>query len=425
MLFLSRNNITMHKPEKFNWEFISLLWFAFFFNQADRQIFNIALPAVRSDLGLNDVQLGLIASAFILAIGVFVPIAGYVGDRFSKKTVIMFSLLIWSSATFFTGFSGGFLVLIILRSIVGGSEAFYAPAANALIGEKFKSNLGHAMAIHQTALYVGIIGSGVIGGYITENYGWRTAFYIFGVIGILLFIVMLFRLEDGTTRSQVQRVTILDGIKNLYGNKTALLLTTSFTCMVFVNVGYLTWTPTFLHEKFGLSLTEAGFSSMFYHHAFAFVGVMISGKISDKLALKNAGARLKIQIWALLLGAPFIFLMGSGASLPVVYVALSIFGLFRGMYDSNIYASLFSVVDERIRASVSSAMIMCAYIIGSLAPTVLAHFKSEVGLTNGLSSLSLFYVLGGILIFIALKTTFRKDRNVILEVIENSDELKR
>lgn len=405
--------------KKFNWEFITLLWFAFFFNQADRQIFNIALPAVRADLGLNDVQLGLIASAFILAIGMFVPIAGYVGDKFSKKTVIMLSLLIWSSATFFTGFSGGFLALIILRSVVGGSEAFYAPAANALIGEKFKSNLGHAMAIHQTALYMGIIGSGIIGGYITENYGWRTAFYIFGGIGILLFIIMLFRLEGGTTPTRVQKVTIFDGVKNLFANKTALFLTASFSCMVFVNVGYLTWTPTFLHEKFGLSLTEAGFSSMFYHHAFAFVGVMISGRFSDKLALTDVGARLKLQGWALLLGAPFIFLMGSGDSLPIVYVALSIFGLFRGMYDSNIYASLFSVVDERIRASVSSAMIMFAYIIGSLAPTVLAYFKSQIGLTGGLSSLSLFYLVGGILLFIALKTTFKNDRDFVLGIDSN------
>jgi len=406
----------MIKPTtKFNWEFIALLWFAFFFNQADRQLFNIALPAVRADLGLSDAQLGLIASAFILAIGLFVPVAGYVGDKFSKKSVIMLSVLIWSAATFITGFSGGFLVLIILRSLVGGSEAFYAPAANALIAEKFKLNLGYAMAIHQTALYAGIIGSGIIGGYITEHHGWRTAFFIFGIIGILLFVIMFFRLEDGRVSKSRRDVSMLDGIKKLSANKTALFLTASFTCMVFVNVGYLTWTPTFLHEKFGLSLTEAGFSSMFYHHAFAFAGVMIGGKLSDRLAVRNANSRLQIQAWALLLGAPFIGLMGMATSLPAVYIALSVFGLFRGMYDSNIYASLYSVIDERNRASVSAAMIMCAYVVGSLAPTVLGYFKPIVGLTDGLASLSLFYILGGTLIFIALKATFRNDRTALLQ----------
>src|SRR5690606_16175349 len=171
--------------------------------------------------------------------------------------------------------------------------------------------------------------------------------------------------------------------------------------------------------------TEAGFSSMFYHHAFAFLGVMAAGRVSDRLAAKNAGGRLKIQAFALLLGAPFIFLMGLGTTLPVVYIALSIFGIFRGMYDSNIYASLFSVVDERIRASVSSAMIMCSYIIASLAPVALGYFKTEFGLTNGLASLSLFYILGGILILIALKFTFNNDRNAVLKLIKERNELEK
>ncbi len=397
--------------KKFNWETIILLWLAFFFNQADRQIFNVALPIVKLDLGLSDVQLGLISSVFILAIGLFVPIAGYIGDKFSKKKVIILSVLIWSSATFCTGFSGGFLALIILRSTVGGSEAFYAPAANALIGEKFQSNLGVAMAIHQTALYAGIIGSGILGGYIAEHYGWRAAFFIFGGIGILLFALMYFRLEDGKPREEKAiSLSLADGVKLLLQKKTTILLTGAFTCMVFVNVGYLTWTPTFLHEKFSVSVSEAGFSSMFYHHIFAFVGVMIAGKLSDKLASKKRIMRLKVQAWALLLGAPFIILMGVASSLIWVYVGLALFGLFRGMYDSNIYASLFSVVDEKIRASVSAAMIMFAYIIGSLAPVILGFIKPFTGLTLGLSSLSVFYIIGSGLIFFACISSFNKDK---------------
>ncbi|MES2731693.1 MAG: MFS transporter [Bacteroidota bacterium] len=398
--------------QKFNWETILLLWLAFFFNQADRQIFNIALPVVKLDLGLNDVQLGLISSVFILAIGLFVPIAGYIGDRYSKRTVIILSLLIWSSATFFTGFSGGFVALIILRSTVGGSEAFYAPAANALIGEKFQSNLGAAMAIHQTALYAGIIGSGLLGGYISEHYGWRSTFFIFGGIGILLFILMYFRLSDGSPAksSDTASPSVVDGVKLLLKKKTAVLLTGAFTCMVFVNVGYLTWTPTFLHEKFSVSVTEAGFSSMFYHHIFAFVGVMIAGKLSDKLASKNRVMRLRLQGWALLLGAPFIALMGMGTSLTWVYVGLAVFGFFRGVYDSNIYASLYSVVDARVRASVSAAMIMFAYMVGSLAPVILGAVKPHTGLSYGLSSLAVLYVLGGLLILWASVSSFDKDK---------------
>src|SRR5690606_28397594 len=195
-------------------------------------------------------------------------------------------------------------------------------------------------------------------------------------------------------------------------NKTAIFLTAAFSCMVFVNVGYLTWSPTFLYEKFSISVTDAGFSSMFYHHIFAFVGVMAAGQLSDWLALKNQVMRLRLQAFALLLGAPFIVLMAMGESLFWVYVGLAMFGVFRGVYDSNIYASLFSVVPMDKRASVSAAMIMFAYVIGSLAPVVLGVLKPMVGLTQGLSLLSIFYVCGGLLILWASYATFKKDRIV-------------
>lgn len=405
----------MTEPKiKFNWELILLLWFAFFFNQADRQIFNVVLPAVKGDLQLSDLQLGMTSSAVILAIGIFIPVAGYFGDRFSKKRIIIFSVLIWTLATFFTGFSGGFLSVLILRAVVGGSEAFYGPAANALIGEKFSSKLGHAMAIHQTSLYAGIILSGIIGGYMADHYGWRFVFYIFGGIGVVLAFLMWFRLEDTKVPKSVKAISFLAGIKTLFANKTAILLTLGFSCMVFVNVGYLAWAPTFLHEKFGLSLTEAGFSSMFYHHLLAFAGVMFSGKFSDIKAVKSPVVRLRIQSIGLLMGAPFIFLIGVLDSLALVYVAFGVFGFFRGMFDSNIYASLFSVIPEHVRSSVIAAMVMIAYIFASIAPTILGFIKPIFGLSGGISSLSLFYLTGGLLILIGSVSTFKRDRERLL-----------
>ena len=374
----------------------------------------MVLPAVKADLQLSDLELGVISSAFILAIGVFVPVAGYFGDKFSKKKVIIFSVLIWTLATFCTGFSGGFVILIFLRSVVGGSEAFYGPAANSLIGEKFASNLGHAMAIHQTSLYVGIILSGVIGGWMADHFGWRTVFFVFGLIGVILAIWMKFRLEDSHVQKSGNTISFLTGFKILINTKTAVLLTLGFGCMVFVNVGYLTWAPTFLHEKYGLSLTDAGFSSMFYHHLCAFFGVMLSGKLSDRLAVKKPMVRPMIQATGLLLGTPFIFMIGASGSLPWVYFAFGMFGFFRGMFDSNIYASLFSVIHERVRSSVIAAMVMIAYIFASFAPAILGYFKPIFGLSKGVSYLSFFYLAGGLIILSAALITFKKDRENLL-----------
>ncbi|MBB5437992.1 MFS family permease [Pedobacter sp. AK017] len=407
--YSARNNLSLRS---FNWELIVLLWLVFFFNQADRQIFNVILPQIKAALKLTDAELGMIASVFIWAIGLCVPLSGYIGDVFSKKKVIIFSLLLWSTATFFTGLSAGLVHLIVLRAVVGSSESFYAPAANALIAEKYQEKTGLAMAIHQTALYAGIIISGLSGALIAERFGWSTAFYFFGGIGIILSIVLFVRFKKIIAPDTVQttyKVTLFDGIMGLFRKKTAILLTLAFACMVFVNVGYLTWSPTFLHEKFNLSLANAGFSSMFYHHIFAFLGVLLGGRFSDQLVKKTAGSRLKLQALGLLLACPFIYLMGSANQLFWVYAGMGLFGFFRGIYDSNIYASLFLVIPPAIRASVSGAMIMFAFLIGAFAPWILGIVKPTLGLSDGLSALSIVYLAGSIFIFIALKFTLSKE----------------
>lgn len=399
----------------FNWELIVLLWLVFFFNQADRQIFNVILPHIKADLELTDAELGMIASVFIWAIGICVPLSGYIGDVFSKKKVIIFSLLLWSAATFFTGLSAGLVHLVILRGIVGSSESFYAPAASTLIGEKYKDKTGFALAIHQTALYAGIIMSGLIGALIAEKFGWSAAFYFFGGIGIILSVILFARFKKMAlpdAPEAADKVALLDGLKGLFRKKTAVLLTLAFACMVFVNVGYLTWAPTFLHEKFKLSLANAGFSSMFYHHVFAFLGVLAGGRFSDKFAEIDAGARLKVQALGLLLGCPFIYLLGAAGDLFWVYAGMGLFGFFRGMYDSNIYASLFLVTPPGIRASVSGAMIMFAFLTGAFAPWILGVIKPTLGLSSGLSALSVVYLLGSIFIFIALRYTLFKEMYV-------------
>jgi MFS family permease len=127
------------------------------------------------------------------------------------------------------------------------------------------------------------------------------------------------------------------------------------------------------------------------------------------MAKKSIGARLKIQAFGLLLGCPFIYLLGSANELFYVYTAMGIFGFFRGIYDSNIYASLFLVTPPAIRASVSGAMIMFAFLIGAFAPWILGVIKPTLGLSEGLSALSIVYLLGSIFIFIALRFTLSRE----------------
>lgn len=396
---------------KYKWELLVLLWIAFFLNQADRQIFSVVLPLIKADLHLTDAEAGLIASSLVWTYGLLVPVAGFFGDKFSRKNIIAISLCFWSIATLATGLSTGLTAFVLLRGIAtGGGEAFYAPAANALISEEHKTRRSFALAIHQSAVYFGIILSGLIAGYIAQQYGWRNAFYVFGGVGIFVAIIIFLRLRKDIPQQQEATVGVLETAKTVAGKPTAILLTLAFACMVFVNVAYLTWMPSLLVEKFGQSLTNAGFSSMFYHHVGAFLGVILGGIITDRLAKLNARNRLLVQSIALLAGAPFIFWMGAAATETGTYTALFLFGIFRGVYDANIFASLFEVVKPAIRSSAAGLMLMCAFLTGAFSPYLLGALKPTLGLATGLSWLWVSYVLGSIFIATAVLFFFKKDR---------------
>jgi MFS family permease len=369
----------------------------------------------------------MVASLFVLTVGVFIPIAGFVGDLFSRKKIIVFSLLFWSIATALTGTSNTLLMLILFRSVaVGGGEAFYAPAANSLIGEHHLTTRAMAMSIHQTSLYFGVILSGWLGGYIGEYYGWKNTFYIFGGVGIVLSLLLAVRLQktpkaiSGLTVSE-QKGFIKKAFLAIFKNPTALLLIVAFACMVLVNVSYLTWMPTFLHEKFGLSLTNAGFSSMFYHHIFAFAGVVFGGWLSDRVGQKSGRNRFFVQAIGLILGAPFIFFMGQANSTEPTYIFLAGFGFFRGIYDANIYTTLFEVIQPAYRATAAGLSAMFAFLVAAIAPFLLGYLKPTLGLSNGLSSLSVVYLIGGVSVLIAVLKFFSK--NILLKQVEHEDYL--
>jgi sugar phosphate permease len=187
------------------------------------------------------------------------------------------------------------------------------------------------------------------------------------------------------------------------------MLTIGWACMVYVNIGYLTWMPSYLHETFGLSLANAGFSSMFYHHVAAFAGVIVGGMLSDQLAKRNPSRRPLLQGFALLAGAPFLYLLGTGAGQGLVFLALAGFGFFRGIYDAGIYASFFEVIEPRLRATVIGLVIACVYLFGALAPVVLAVLKGHVGMAAALSLLSISYVGGGVALLVGAIVLFARD----------------
>lgn len=394
----------------YRWELLVWLWFAFFLNQADRQVYSVVLPQLRGELGLTDVQAGLIATLFSLALAVSVPFAGWAGDRFDLKRIIIVSLAGWRLSTLVSGFATGMLFLIAVRSLAtGAGEALYAPAAYALMGRYHRETRSRAMSIHQTALYVGIVCSGFVAGWIADHYGWRAAFWVFGGAGLIIALLAAMRLENARPAAHREQPPVGQVVRRLAATPTALLLAAGFGCLVFVVVGYLTWMPTFLHERFHLSLAEAGFHSMFWHHLLAFAGVAVGGWAADKLALRRPRRRLDVQAVGLVGGAPFLFLVGSLDTLAAVLATLAVFGIFRGIYDCGSFATLFEVVEPEHHATACGLLIALGHGFGSLAPVVLGFVKQRVGLETGFSILAALYLFGAVCLWMAGALFFERD----------------
>lgn len=405
----------------YKWELLVLLCLAFFFHQGDRAIYGVVLPQIRSELELSDSQLGFVGTVLFFTLAVLMPIAGYLGDVLRKKRVITGALIFWSASTLFTGLSRGVVSLTMLRSVAtAGGESFYAPAAYALLAKFHRATRALAMSVHQAALYIGVMVSGFLGGYIADRWGWRSAFYVYGAAGIVLGIVFVFRLKDGgeqrktKTAAEWQNPFFMLGV--LFRKPTAILLTIGFTAIVFVNNAYVVWAPGFLGEKFDLSLTEAGGYSMFYHHITALVGVLIGGVLSDALVKKYAGARMTMQTIAMLLGAPAILFMGLAQSAYAVYAAMAVFGLFRGLYESNTHASLFDVIEPKYRGSAVGVMVMVAFLAGSISPWLMGYLRDILepgkGLSYAFAGYSLSYVIGSLAVGFGLLVFFKRDRIV-------------
>ena len=408
----------------YKWELILMLWFAFFLNQGDRQVYGAIVGDIQEALGLTGMQAGWVVTVFTVVYGCLAPFGGYVGDFLRRKWIVIISLIIFSLGTLFTGFAGAmgagvgaFIYLIIMRGIAtGAGEAFYNPAAISLITQHHEKTRGTAISLHQSALYVGILASAVIAPLISQKFGWQYAFIGFGIFGLIIAIYCILRMEDTPQiKEQSERIPFMALVKGIFSKKTIWLLALAFGCQVFVNIGITTWAAKYFNLQFygGENLPMASSVAMLTSCGFAILGVMIGGRMSDKMAQKSKLARMRTEYIGLLAGAPFLVIVGLASNIWVAAAAMSVYGIFRGVYDSNIYAAMFDVIDPKLRASSVGILTAFAFIVGCLAPVYLGAVQGDgtsiEAFSLGIASMGLFFLVGGLLIVAAAKYTFLKE----------------
>ena len=410
----------------YKWFLIAMLSCAFFFHQADRALFGLLTIPIQSDLHLTDVQIGWINTTLSWTLAAMTVVAGFLGDRFSRKWIITASLLFWSLMTACTGFVGGLCGLVFFRSIAtGGGESFYAPSAFALIASHHKETRSIALSIHQSALYVGLMFSGALVAWALHLFGgWRPVFFTFGGLGFILGIAFIWALKDGerateTPHSSTPRLphsstpTLSQSLRAYFCNPSAMLATLGFVAVVFANNAYLSWAPKFVARKFELSVGAAGNGTMLYHHIAAFAAIMSGAVITDRFVKKCPRFRLALQTAALVLGAPALAMIGFSQSILAVWTSVVAYGVFRGLCEVNTHASLFDVVPPEYRSTAEGMMTMIAFFIGSLSPLMIGALSDKCGMRGfeiGFAILGVAYVAGAVAVFASFLWTFKRNR---------------
>ena len=403
---------------------------AFFFHQADRALFGLLTIPIQSDLHLTDVQIGWINTTLSWTLAAMTVVAGFLGDRFSRKWIITLSLIAWSLMTICMGFIGGFAGALFFRSIATGvGESFYAPSAYALIAVHHKETRSVALSIHQAALYVGLMVSGLVVAWMLGFLGtWRNVFIAFGAAGCVLGIIFIWALKDVSRRDAEtqndshdlrasapprENSSLSDGLRAYFCNPSALCATAGFVAIVFVNNAYLFWAPKFAAEKFAIGVGEAGKGVMLWHHLFAFAAILAGGILTDHFVKKMPRFRLGFQSVALLCGAPMLLWIGLAPSFAALLVAASAYGVFRGFFEVNTHASLFDVIAPAHRSTAVGLLNMIAFFFGGLSGVAMGTLSQRWGVRGfeiGFAIMATAYALGAALMAFSLFFTFNKNR---------------
>ena len=422
-----------HTTPRYKWWVVAMLWLISFFNYADRQAIFSVIPLIEREMSLTPVQIGILASAFAWVYGLSAPLAGMIIDRVKRKTAIIGGLHAWSLICMATVLSTNFRHLVFWRAAEGLGETFYYPASMSLISDYHgRDTRSRAMGLHQTSVYVGTIGGGFFAGLIGQYYGWRLSFIVFGGLGILLgFVLTRFLVEPvrgaadvadaaatrgahapiSTTAVKPGRGLSLPAFLQLVARTPTLLcLMGAFMCANFVAVVLLSWMPKFLYDKFHMGLAMAGLTATIFVQLASMAGAPIGGWLADTLRRRTPRGRMAVQMIGVLGGAPFVALCGLTPSVGMLILALTVWGFFKGLYDANIFASVFDVVRPEARGTAAGFMNAVGWLAGGgSAPIVIGIIAQRESLGLAIALASTVYVAAGLLLLIGIVFFVKRD----------------
>lgn len=324
---------------------------------------------------MSDAQFGMLTTAFLWFYAAASPFGGFLADRFSRRLVLICSVVLWSSITIVTSHVETFEPFLILRALLGLSQAFYIPAAVALIVD-FHRGPTRALAggIHLTGLVFGSMIGG-LGGWLAEQHGWSNAYLYIGMPNLAIAIMLFFFLRDpprehhGTVAAVVadEKIRLGDALRSLVRPGPYLYFLACQAVQGGVSWIIIGWIPTLMREQFTMAQSTAGFSSLGLLYGFQITGLLIGGFWSDRWSRANPRARIIIPALAIMVSTPVFLATAWYPSIGLTLLGLGMWGLAMGFLGANNMPIVCIVVDARYRATAVGVMNCCTAISGGFA----------------------------------------------------------
>jgi len=357
------------------WLIVALLFPVALLNYLDRQMLAAMKVSVMHDIPdiASQQNWGFLLGAFKWVYAVLSPVGGYLADRFSRRYVIAGSLFVWSAVTWWTGHVTTYDQLVAARALMGISEACYIPAALALIADFHTGpTRSRAVGIHQMGIYTGVIIGG-FSGYVADapQFGWRFAFSVCGLIGVLYALPLLLLLKNAPRPvgnvASTANTSPLGALGALLGNVSFLLLVLYFTLPALAGWVVRDWMPAILQKQFNIGQGRAGVSATLYWQVAALICAVLGGWLADRWMRRTQRGRIYVSAIGMACIVPAMFGVGNADTLTVAVMFLVLFGIGWGFFDCNNMPILCQIVRPELRATGYGVMNLVSISCGGFA----------------------------------------------------------
>jgi predicted MFS family arabinose efflux permease len=349
-----------------------MLTLVYAFNFVDRQILVILQEPIKNDMGLSDAQLGLLSgfSFAVVYIIAGIPIA-YWADRTNRRNIIAAALTIWSGMTALSGLSQNYTQLLLARIGVGIGEAGGSPPAHSMISDYYPpQRRATAMAIYSTGVHLGVLLGFIIGGFVSQAYGWRVAFMAVGIPGVLIALVFFFTVKEPTrgrwesTAEATYKPSMRETIKLLSTYRSFWYLAAATGLTAFTGYGNGNFAPSFLMRNHGFTVAEVGIVLAIFGGGGGLLGTFFGGFISDRLAVGDKRWYLWLPAIAGSLAVPLGFPYLLMDNTTVVIASLFLVTICLNTYMGPCLAISHSLVPPAMRALTSAVLFLVLNMIG-------------------------------------------------------------